>query len=123
MIGIILSAALAFQTPIIVAQNDSAKWEYEDADLAVGPVVLFLVCLDGQPTAACAQVPVSTGVAGPTATSKTYTWKLPPLLAGPHTVTAQACTAGAAQCSSGVTLTFGFQAIANPKNLRLGGGK
>lgn len=111
------------QAPPTAIQNDSAKWDYDDVDLIAGPVTLFLVCLDGQPTAACAQVPVSSGVVGPVAGTKIFTWRFPPLLAGPHTVAVQACTAGAAACSTGASLTFAFQALANPKNLRLGSGR
>lgn len=121
LVGLIaVVGAFAVQSPPTAIQNDSAKWEYDDVDLIAGPVTLFLVCLDGQPTSACAQVPVSSGVAGPVAGTKTFTWKFPPLLAGPHSVAVQACTAGAASCSTGVSLAFTFQAIANPKNLRLG---
>ena len=53
---------------------------------------------------------------------KTWTWKLPPLLAGAHSVQVQACTAGGAACSDGAVLRFLFVALVNPKNLRLGSG-
>lgn len=121
LIGWLVPPLLA-QTPPVAIPNSALAWDYDDADLAVGPVTLFLVCLDGQPTANCAQVPISVGVAGTVAGQKVYTWKLPPLLAGPHVVSVQACTAAAAACSNGASLKFTFQVITDPKNLRLSGG-
>ena len=119
---LLLAALLTPQAPPTAVQNDGITWEYETVDVLFGPVTLFLVCLDGQPTAACAQVPLTGGVVTVPGT-KLYTWKFPPLLAGPHTVSVQACTAGAASCSSGISLAFLFQAIVNPKNLKLGSSK
>lgn len=121
-IGAVTVRVLHAQTPPTAIPNSAVAWDYVDADLAVGPVTLFLVCLDGQPTSACARVPVSSGVAGPVAGEKVYTWKLPPLLAGPHTVAVQACTADAFSCSSGATLSFVFQVLRDVKGLRLSGG-
>ena len=119
MFGVLFAAFLTTQAPPTAIQNDSAKWEYDDVDLIAGPVTMFLVCLDGQPTASCAQVPASAGVVT-VAGTKSYTWRFPPLVAGSHTVAVQACTAEAASCSSGVSLAFVVQIIANPKKLRLG---
>lgn len=120
MIGALL-LALSLQTPPLATTGASAYWEYDDADLAVGPIEVFLVCLDGQATATCTHVPASTGVVSAAGT-KTYRWKLPPLLAGSHVVNVQACTAGANDCTAGATLRFTFQAMAEPRNLRIGGG-
>lgn len=117
-----LAAAGGAQVAPTATTGASVRWDYDDADLAVGPVAIFMVCLDAQPTPACTQVAASTGVASATAGTTTYSWKLPPLLAGAHTVAIQACTAAGAACSNGATLRFTFQAIADPKNLRLGGG-
>ena len=112
---LVVALLLGTQTPPTAVPNSSIEWDYTDADAAVGPITVFLVCLDGQPTAACAQVPFTAG-------QSVHRWKLPPLLAGPHTVAVQACTAGASACSTGATLAFTFQVLVNPKNLRLGGG-
>lgn len=116
-------AVVAFaQTPVAgLGGNDAVSWDYAVFDEVAGSVTLFLVCLDGQPTAACARVPASAGVLMASFTGeKTYTWKLPALLTGPHTIAIQACTAGAAQCSPGASLAFVVQVvIKNPSNLRL----
>lgn len=116
------SVALKSYAQPTAVPNSVITWFYEDADVALGPIDLFLVCLDGQPTTACARVPVTSGVAGSVAGQKNYTWKLPPLLAGPHTVAVQACTANAAACSAGASLSFTFQVLRDVKGLRLGGG-
>lgn len=115
MVALLLALALQATVP----PATGLSWDYDAVDEIAGPVTLFMVCLDGQATASCAQVPVSAGVVSAPGT-KTYTWKLPALLPGAHTVAVQACTAGAAQCSSGSTLAITVQvALANPKGLRL----
>jgi hypothetical protein len=120
---IALLLAHALQTPT-AKPADSLMWDYALADLSVGPVTTWLVCLDGQATANCATVLESSGVAGAVAGDRTYAWKIPALPAGLHTVTVQACTNGAAACSSGASLAFTVQLVlTNPKNLRLGSGR
>ena len=110
-----LLLALALQTT--AAQNDALAWDYADADAQAGAVTQFLVCLDGQATAQCATVPYAGGTG---TTLKTFTWKLPAMTPGAHIAAVQACTAGASQCSSGVTLAFVFQVVLkNPQGLRL----
>ena len=110
--------------PQTVTAGARVEWYYDDADLAVGPIALFLVCLDQQPTAACVRVAATTGGV-PDAivtTRKWWRWPLPPLLAGSHTVAVQACTADAAACSSGVTLAFRFGVLADVGGARVVGG-
>lgn len=125
-----LGLAIAEQTttPPPATAGASIEWFYDAADLAVGPIALFLVCLDAQPTATCARVEATTTGSVPDPAIAGRRWwrsKLPPLLAGAHTVVVQACTEGAAECSGGASLKFTFQAITDPGGLRLvgGGGK
>lgn len=110
-------AVLALALQVTATNADSIAWDYAQTDIDAGTVAQFLVCLDGQPTAACATVPVSAGTAAPL---RTYTWKLPALTPGAHRVAVQACTAGCNQSSSGVLLQFTVQVVlANPAGLRL----
>lgn len=121
LVAIIAVALMVFVHPA-AAQTDSnaVAWDYSDADVSAGAVSVFLVCLDGQPTASCARVLASTGVATSTAGVKSYQWKLPAITPGSHRVAVQACTLNLADCSSGSTLTFVVKVtIANPSNLRL----
>jgi hypothetical protein len=114
-----LLLALVLQAPAAKV-NDALSWDYLVTDRDAGPVTLFLVCLDGQATSACATVLESSGTAAVIAGTRTYQWKLPALVPGSHTVAVQACTVGAASCSAGATFTFVFQPVlANPSNLRL----
>jgi hypothetical protein len=117
--ALLLAAFVAAQTATAGA---SIEWFYDDVDLPVGPVAVFVVCLDQQPTSACARVDAVNGapdavVAG----RKWWRWKLPPLLEGPHVVVIQACTAGAAACSSGASVKFTFAAIRDVGGARLVG--
>jgi hypothetical protein len=99
-----LLLALVLQLP---PQPKAVVWAYTDADVTAADVALFLVCLDGQPTSACARVPVTAGVSVPEVPGeKGYTWELPALKTGTHTVAVQACTADAVVCSSGVSVSF-----------------
>ncbi len=123
--ALLLALHLAQATPPPTATSGArVEWYYDDADQAIGPITVFVVCLDTQPTAACARVDATTGgVPDPTvAGRKWWRWTLPPLLAGAHTVAVQACTADAAACSMGAVLAFRFQAIADVRGLRLVGG-
>ena len=113
-VTLLLFAAL--QAPPVAKAADTLAWDYLTADQQTGGVTEFLVCVDNQVTAACAIVPA---LSAPPTASTTYTWKLPALTLGPHTVAVQACTAGAAACASGVTLPFTFVVIPNASNLRL----
>lgn len=108
------------QTP----QPPTLEWYYEDA----GRGDVFLVCVDKQPTSACARVlRASSTTPGPVvdgAPSKLYTFTLPTLPFGDHTVAVQTCTLNAAECSSGVSLTFSVTAeMKNVRGLRIVGGK
>lgn len=118
MIAVLL--ALALQVPPVASQvMNAVSWDLDVADQVSGPVTLFLVCLDGQPTAVCATVLETTGVVTAPGV-KTYTWKLPAITPGDHKFVVQSCTAGAAECSAGVSLAFTFQPVlVNPKNVRL----
>lgn len=117
VVALLLAAFLTQTTPAA----DSVQWDYDDADVVAGAVALFLVCVDGQPTANCVQVPVTSGVPQTaTPTTKTFTWSLPALTPGKHTIAVQACSAIAANCSSGVSIVVQVNVvIVNPKNLRL----
>ena len=111
-------SAWAQQTPPTATVDDSLAWDYADADAAAVPVAVFLVCLDAQPTAACARVPATGGVAA-AAGVKTYKWKFPAMTPGTHTAVVQACTANAAECSGGAPFAFVMRiTIPNPTNLR-----
>lgn len=107
MLNLLLALSL-FQA---VPNFNAVSWDYPDTDVAFYSVTNFLVCLDKQATAACTSVPITTGVG-------TYAYKFPPLLAGSHTVSVQACTLNNAQCSSGISITFNMT-ISNPINLKL----
>ena len=112
---ILALVALALQ--LTATNADSIAWDYLQADITTDSVAQFLVCLDGQPTAACAAVPVASGTVGDT---RTYTWKLPALTPGAHRVQVQACTTGCNQSSVGATLAFTVQVVLkNPAGLRL----
>lgn len=101
------------------AQVDTLTWDYDVVDQVSGPVTLFLVCLDGQPTSACARVPESSGTLLAPGT-RTYSWRLPALTPGAHTAQVQACTADAADCSPGVSLAFTLKVVLrDPRNLRM----
>lgn len=100
------------------------EWYYEDA----GRGDVFLVCVDKQPTSACARVlRTSSTTPGPVvdgAPSKLYTFTLPTLPFGEHTAAVQTCTLTAAECSSGVSLTFSVTAeMKNVRGLRIVGGR
>ena len=102
----------------------SLEWYYADADR--GDV--FLVCVDKQATATCAKVlRTSSQVAGPLVdggTSKLYTFKLPTLPFGDHTVAVQTCTLDASECTPGVVLTFKVTAaMKDVRGLRIIGGE
>lgn len=120
-VGALVTLLLAVTQPLPPAAppNSTLFWTYLDTDLtalSTAPVVEFLVCLDGQATAVCARVPVGSGTPAAPGEQE-YTWRLPALAPGPHTVAVQACTAGAGQCSAGASLAFRIVAIADPKRL------
>lgn len=124
MTGLLL-LLLGLQAPVATQVTDTLSWDLAVVDQIAGPVSLFLVCLDGQPTTACARVAEASGVT--TAPGmRSYTWKLPALTPGAHTAVVQSCTDEAARCSPGAPLAFTFEPVlANPVNLRLtksGGG-
>lgn len=108
------------QAPPVATASNALAWDYADTDASTGAVAEFLICVDGQPTAACAVVALASGTASATAGAHTFAWKLPALTPGAHSASVQACTAGAASCSDGATLAFTYQVVlGNPVNLRL----
>jgi hypothetical protein len=111
---------LAGQIPA-PAVPKAVVWEYANADIPSAGVTEFLVCLDAQPTSACARVPLSVGVpfvGDPLL--KTYSWTIPAITPGAHVVAVQACTANLAMCSPGVTTKFTFVIVPNDvKNIRV----
>lgn len=107
MVNLLLAFVLWGQ--VVAGVADSIGWTYLTQDAAAYNVTTFLVCLDNQPTSACTQVPLS---AAPDVQGiRAYTWKLPALLPGDHTITVQACTAQIADCSSGERLNFTFKPV------------
>jgi hypothetical protein len=114
-----LTLALALQT--VPPQPKAVLWEYASTDITAAAVTDFLVCLDGQPTSACARVPVSAGV--PFVSDpllRTYSWTIPAITPGGHSVAVQACTADLAICNAGVTVRFTFTLVpADAKNIRV----
>lgn len=130
VIGISLLMVIGVPTLVAHAQSlpaaspsSSLAWDYQDTDATADAVTEFLVCLDGQTTAACATVPLTAGVASTSTPGvHTFTYRLPGLTAGSHHISVQACTVGGAQCSSGAVLTFTYQPVlANPANLHIAG--
>lgn len=112
------------QVPVPVSIKDSIAWDYLDIDLTGSGVTVtqFVLCLDSQATSACAKVPATSTVTIqlPGGPGKTYQWKLPAILPGPHTVTAQACDASLQNCSSGSALSITFVPVLSvPLNIRL----
>jgi hypothetical protein len=90
------------------------QWFQDAAIITNEKVELYLVCIDGQPTSACARVLASSGVG---TTVKTFEHPVPPLLGGQHVASVQACTANAAECSSGLLIKFEVKiSMSNPVN-------
>lgn len=110
--AVFLTAALQIPPP-----PKAIGWFYNQAQIDAAAVGEFLVCLDGQATAACARVPTSAGVpVTGTPGEFSYTWTIPAVKPGDHTASVQACTLGAGVCSSGATVKFSLVIV--PENVR-----
>jgi hypothetical protein len=115
------SLIFAFALQTVPPQPKAVLWEYAATDITAAAVTDFLVCLDGQPTSACARVPVSAGV--PFVSDpllRTYSWTIPAITPGGHSVAVQACTADLAMCSPGSSTKFTFVIVpADVKSIRV----
>lgn len=116
VLALVLASARSASAQVpVLGTPDTLLWDYNDADVPVGPVTQFVVCLDSQ-TTGCPSVLVSSVTVNSAPGVKTYTWKFPAMLPAAHTVSVQACTATTPvpDCSAPNTLAFTVKIVIAP---------